>query len=193
LTYFLTSTLTVGPDGNFWDGEASVSDFPFPGESGLNTGSIGRITPSGALTSFPLPPGTGNPGSLTVGPDGNLWFGTGVGIGRADLAPRVTKVVAIANSRGAITSILLGFDEALNPSSASKGRLYGLAAGVERRQTIVFSKGVKIARVSYDRTAHAVRLKLAVPQKRPVQVTVHAGLVAADKMSSFSDFRAVVA
>jgi hypothetical protein len=51
---------------------------------------------------------------------------------------------------------------------------------------------VKIARVSYDRAAHSVRLKLAVPQKGPVQVTVRAGLVAADGMSSSSDFTAVV-
>jgi hypothetical protein len=60
------------------------------------------------------------------------------------------------------------------------------------RQTVVFSHRVKIARVSYDRAAHTVRLKLAVPQRRPVQVTVRAGLVAADGMSSFSDFTAVV-
>jgi hypothetical protein len=33
---------------------------------------------------------------------------------------------------------------------------------------------------------------LAVPQKGPVQVTVRAGLVAADGMSSFNDFTAVV-
>jgi hypothetical protein len=59
-------------------------------------------------------------------------------------------------------------------------------------QTVVFSRGVKIARVSYDRAAHAVRLKLAVPQKGPVRVTVRAGLMAADGVSSSSDFTAVV-
>jgi hypothetical protein len=59
-------------------------------------------------------------------------------------------------------------------------------------QTVVFSKGVKIARVSYSGTAHTVRLKLAVPQKGPVQVTVRAGLVAADGMSSSRDFTAVI-
>jgi hypothetical protein len=106
--------------------------------------------------------------------------------------PHVTKAVAVAHPGKAITSILLGFDEALDPASARKGRFYGLAAGVANGQTIVFSKGVKIVRVSYDRAAHAVRLKLAVPQKGPVQVTVRAGIVAADGMSSFNDFTAVV-
>jgi hypothetical protein len=92
----------------------------------------------------------------------------------------------------AITSILLGFDEALDPGTATKVRFYSLAAGVANGQTIVFSQRVRIARVSYDRAAHAVRLKLAVPQKGPVQVKVRAGLVAADGISSFSDFTAVV-
>jgi virginiamycin B lyase len=54
--------LTAGPDGNLWFIESSSS----------GGSAIGRITPAGALTDFPLLPGTGNPGSLTVGPDGNL-------------------------------------------------------------------------------------------------------------------------
>jgi hypothetical protein len=121
-------SLTVGPDGNLW----------FSGQFGR---AIGRIAPSGAIAEFRLPAVAG---SLTVGPDGNLWFPDGVGIGRVDpIPPRVTKVVAIANSSKAIASILLGFDEALNPSSASKGRFYGLAAGVASGPTIVFSRGVK--------------------------------------------------
>jgi hypothetical protein len=156
---------------------------------------IFRITPSGALTEFPLPTRHDYPGGLTVGPDGDLWFPESDPgkIGRIDpTPPRVTKVVAVAHPGKATTSILLGFDEALDPASASKGRSYGLATGVASGQTIVFSERVKIARVSYDRAAHAVRLKLAVPQKGPVQVTVRAGLVAADGMSSSSDFTAVI-
>jgi hypothetical protein len=178
--------LTVGPDGNLW----------FPVDSELS-GEIGRITPAGVIAEFPLPAGDGPQGDLTVGPDGNLWFADDSAgysaIGRIDpTSPRVTKVVAVTHSRLAITAILLGFDEALDPASARKGGFYGLAAGAKSRQTVVFSHGVKIARVSYDRAAHTVRLKLAVPQRRPVQVTVRAGLVAADGMSSFSDFTAVV-
>jgi streptogramin lyase len=173
---------TVGPDGNLWfffsDGSQS---------------EIGRITPAGALTTFRPPAGFFFRTNLTVGPDGNLWFTGGSGIDRLDpTPPRVTKVGAVAHPGRAITSIHLGFDEALDPASASKGRFYGIAAAVANGQTVVFSKAVKIARVSYDRAAHAVRLKLAVPQKGPVQVTVHAGLVAADGMSSFGDFTAVV-
>jgi hypothetical protein len=191
--------LTAGPDGNPWFREyfsgSSAPGFPAPGYP--PAGEIGRITPAGAVTELPLAAGAGPQGDLTVGPDGNLWFADDSAgysaIGRIDpTSPRVTNVVAVTHSRKAITAILLGFDEALDPASARKGGFYGLAAGVKSRQTIVFSHGVKIARVSYDRAAHTVRLKLAVPQRRPVQVTVRAGLVAADGMSSFSDFTAVV-
>jgi streptogramin lyase len=182
--------LTAGPDGNLWFPE----DFEiFFGPGGSAGPAIGRITTVGAVTRFRLPAGHGA-GDLTVGPDGNLWFIDGVvgRIGRVDLAPRVTKVVAVADSRGAITSILVSFDEALDPASVSKGRSYSLASGVERGQTIVFSQKVKVARVTYYRTAHTVRLRLAAPQKGPVRVTVRAGFVAADGMSSASDFTAVV-
>jgi streptogramin lyase len=182
-------TLTAGPDGNLW--------FPEYETSGP-TIALGRITPSGAFTEFPLPADHGFPRALTVGPDGNLWFTEtsffdGDAIGRIDLTgPRVTSVTAVAHSSKAIRSILIGFDGAMDPASAKVVRFYSVDPGVERGHKLVFRKGVKIRRVLYDVTAQTVRLKLAVPQKRPVRVTVRAGLVAADGMASTGDFTAVV-
>jgi streptogramin lyase len=175
------NSLAAGPDGNLWFTEGSYA--------------IGRITPAGAVTQFPLPAGSGSPGSLMVGPDGNLWFVEGLrAIGRVDpTPPRVSQVIAIPRQGKAITSILLVFDEALDPGSAATGGFYSLAAGIKRGRTIVFSKAVKIVRASYDGPVHRVRLKLARAQKGPVRVTVRAGLVAADGMSSSRDFTAVVA
>jgi streptogramin lyase len=51
-------SITAGPDGNLW----------FTGGS-----AIGRITPRGAVTAFPLRPGEAST-DITSGPDGNLWF-----------------------------------------------------------------------------------------------------------------------
>jgi streptogramin lyase len=48
--------IVAGPDGNLWFAE----NF-----------KIGRITPTGTLTEFPLP---GLASGITAGPDGNLWF-----------------------------------------------------------------------------------------------------------------------
>ena len=46
-----------------------------------SSGAIGRITPSGAITEFPLPTANIGAGDLTVGPDGNLWFPEELSVG----------------------------------------------------------------------------------------------------------------
>jgi streptogramin lyase len=53
--------LTSGPDGNLWFTDNGVG--------------IGRMTPTGAVTYFPIPT-TSNLsfGRITPGPDGNLWY-----------------------------------------------------------------------------------------------------------------------
>ncbi len=51
--------MVEGPDGKMWFTEAD---------------KIGRITPSGEITEFPLPTPDSAPMGITTGPDGNLWF-----------------------------------------------------------------------------------------------------------------------
>ena len=62
--------ITHGPDGNLWfTGEELVTTGP-----GVPTGTfIGRITPSGAFTEFPIPDSAFAP-AITSGSDGNLYF-----------------------------------------------------------------------------------------------------------------------
>jgi hypothetical protein len=142
---------------------------------------------------------------LTVGPDGNLWFpehGTGANwfpenstgaIGRINAsALRGAGVVAIKHSGARITAILLGFDEALDPRTARKRSSYSLAVGVLKRDSHFSWKRVKIRGVSYHRTKNTVGLKLAKPQKGPLEVTVRVGFMAAGGVPSLSDFTAVV-
>jgi len=50
----------TGPDGNLWFTEYASDQ-------------IGRMTPAGVVTEFPLPAGSA-PYGIVVGPDGNLWF-----------------------------------------------------------------------------------------------------------------------
>src|SRR6266567_4931017 len=67
--------ITSAPDGNLW-----VAEFRSTG-----SGTIGKLTPDGALTEFPLPAQpVANLSGITVGPDGNVWFsgGTGSVVGR---------------------------------------------------------------------------------------------------------------
>jgi streptogramin lyase len=53
--------ITAGPDGNVW----------FTEEQGDR---IGRITPSGMITEFPIPTPGSQPVAIVTGSDGNLWF-----------------------------------------------------------------------------------------------------------------------
>jgi streptogramin lyase len=56
---FLTKGITAGPDGNLWFAEY---------------GYVGRITPSGVITTFVTPTPVGHNTAITAGPDGNLWY-----------------------------------------------------------------------------------------------------------------------
>ncbi len=56
--------ITSGPDGNLWFTEG----YAFGAQT-----NIGRITPAGVTTYFPVPSG-GSEGGIAAGPDGNLWF-----------------------------------------------------------------------------------------------------------------------
>src|SRR5262245_9987926 len=53
--------IPAGPDGNVW----------FTESYGVNGLKIGRITPSGAITEYPLPASQGAL-AITAGPDGAL-------------------------------------------------------------------------------------------------------------------------
>jgi streptogramin lyase len=79
----VAGTLTVGPDGNLGFGARA-----FVGVQGW----VGRITPTGAVTLFPLAPirdvYVGS--ALTVDPDGNLWFVGASADGEAGSIVRVT-------------------------------------------------------------------------------------------------------
>jgi streptogramin lyase len=52
--------ITVGAEGDIW--------FTLP-----VAGEVGRITPSGLVTRFPLPVGPNEPRQIALGSDGNLW------------------------------------------------------------------------------------------------------------------------
>lgn len=71
--------VTSGPDGNIW--------FTIAGAN-----QIGRMTPAGALTRFPIPTANSSPIDITTGPDGNLWFTEFSGrVGRITTSGQITE------------------------------------------------------------------------------------------------------
>jgi virginiamycin B lyase len=88
--------ITQGPDGKFWflaiQGEGKV-------EHGIDTlpgfstehAEIGNITPAGTLHIIPLPSSPVRyPGTMTAGPDGNLWFSETLSDGYSNTIARMT-------------------------------------------------------------------------------------------------------
>jgi virginiamycin B lyase len=81
------TSLVAGPDGNLWfAGIRSVS--------GGTTDVVGKVTPQGQVTEYPLETHAAivGLGEITVGPDGNLWFVVG---GREKLG-RITPTGDVA-------------------------------------------------------------------------------------------------
>jgi Bacterial Ig-like domain len=95
----------------------------------------------------------------------------------------------IKNSK---TSITIGFSERLNQGSASNQGLYRLFGGVRKRGKTVYTMKLAIKSVSYNSAANTVTIDFAKPFKTAVQMTVEAGIVAANGASSTSAFSAIV-
>ena len=96
---FYPDRLLAGPDGNLWFTEA-VSN-------GCQSGKIGRITPAGKVSEFPLSSAS-KAGGITTGPDSNLWFTeSACAKGQSGKIGRITRRVRSASSLCHPTAILV--------------------------------------------------------------------------------------
>lgn len=120
-------SMTAGPDGNLW-----FSGFRYFGDI---YDEIGRVTPSGQVTEFPLPTRipreTGIP-AIVTGPDNNLWF----------TEKGASKIGRITTS-GQITEFSL-------PSGDRQPA--GIAAGPDGNLWFTEEAGNKIGRISTSGT-----------------------------------------
>jgi streptogramin lyase len=204
--------IAVGPDGNHWFTEYG------PESAG---GQIGMINPkTDAIAEFPFPtPNTRPAGWITTGPDGNLWFAVVVKdvepqIGEipfntptstpistptptptSTAASQVVGSVALSHSRKS-TTYAITFGAPLNAASAINPGLYQVLGSVtrtaKRRKVTVYTKPLKIKSVVYDPGRDTVRIALAKRFKGSVQVTIEAGLEAADGATTSSSIVLVV-
>ena len=91
--------ITRGPDGALWFSETS-----------LDSATIGRLTPAGKLTTFPLPQRLSSLGGITAGPDGNVWFAETT----VDQLARITPT-------GAVTEFTLHPSQQNGPTGITTG------------------------------------------------------------------------
>jgi streptogramin lyase len=90
--------IALGPDGNLWFTEQGGS------------GTIGRITPNGIVSSFPIPTAASEPTEIVAGADGALWFTERAAdkIGRITIDGQVTEYSGMTGSLP--SGIALGAD-----------------------------------------------------------------------------------
>lgn len=98
--------MTFGPDGNLWFGFTVSTDQTY-------LTSIIRMTPSGAMTTLPLP--SNIPAlRLLFGPDGALWFSEGSTLGRLATNGHLSEYpVPTPLQNDQIVSLCIGSDGAL--------------------------------------------------------------------------------
>src|SRR5207248_628541 len=71
--------IAAGPDGNMWF-------------TAVNSNQVGRITPSGTVTQYPIPTPDSSPQKIVAAPDSNLWFTEEVGqIGMVTVTGNITE------------------------------------------------------------------------------------------------------
>jgi hypothetical protein len=108
--------ITSGPDGNLWFTE-------------FWSNRIGRMTPAGALTEFPIPTADSGPRGIVSGPDGNVWF--------VESSFNHTAIARITTS-GNVTEYPLGEAQSIScsPTRSSPDRTatFGSARGTPRRR-----------------------------------------------------------
>lgn len=90
-----------GPGGKLWFTQLGSTSNP----AAINPGEIGELDPAtDAVTEFALPPGFSAPTSITVEPDGNLWFLDVTSAGNGLTA----EIARLNPTTGAITEYSIG-------------------------------------------------------------------------------------
>ncbi len=85
------NSIVEGSDGNLWYTYSFQAD-------------VGRITPSGMVTDFPIPTVNADSGGIAAGSDGALWFCEfqGEKIGRITTSGSVTEYTASTRNQSAV-------------------------------------------------------------------------------------------
>ncbi len=95
--------IALGVDGNMW--------FTDDGPNSNGEDLIGRVSPTGHVTEFPIPTMNSGPGAIALGADGNMWF-TEVRVGKVGRITPSGEITEfnVPSLEGALNGIALGSD-----------------------------------------------------------------------------------
>jgi streptogramin lyase len=154
--------ITAGPDGNLWFVEAGGNN-------------VGRITPAGVITEFPIPTVGSSPGGITAGPDGSLWFTEEAGnkIGKITLASGSGAALTVFPNRGT-NSGPINVVLAQAPGTSTSVNLSGAQVKLSGAG-LPNIPGTNIANPSMDILTATFDLTGAMPGPRDVVITPESG------------------
>jgi streptogramin lyase len=112
--------IATGLDGNMW--------FTDDGQNSDGQSFIGRVTPAGVITEFPIRDLHSAPAGIALGPDGNMWFTESGASKIGQITPAgVISEFAVPGASDFLKNIVLGPDGNMwfteNPSANAIGRI----------------------------------------------------------------------
>jgi virginiamycin B lyase len=133
--------ITTGPDGSLWFALSDQTTLTSTLAGARFTGSIGRMTTSGAFRKYTIPTGNIRTTGITNGPDGALWFT------ESDQADDDTRrgVRRVGGKVGRMTMSGVFTEYAIPTADSAPG---SIAAGPDGALWFTEGKGNKIGRVS---------------------------------------------
>jgi streptogramin lyase len=105
----LAAGIVTGPDNNLWFTTVNLS---YLSPNGLPWfAEVGRLTPGGVVTQYPLANGAGGATGLVVGPDRNIWFiGSPGPFGRISPLGTLSVIETQPSINALVASLALGPD-----------------------------------------------------------------------------------
>ncbi len=176
------SSLSVTADGNPHYASATTS----PGNLDVRM----TYSQNGNVVYGPTAPGSYNVTATIADPNyrGNATATLVIKGGTAAEPPQATGVIATTHSRKKLTSITIGFDQALDASSAANSAHFTLLGAVRRGRKVTYKAKVFVGTIGYNAGTHSVTINLSRAFRGAVQVTVHPGVAGSNGVDSTQSF-----
>lgn len=166
------SSIAAGPDGAVWFFEDTGFGPPRPAK-------VGRITPAGTITTYPLPEYrvpvcTSVITAITAGPDGAMWFATLDGIGRLTTGGDFTEFPVREKGNKIKFAIAAGPDGAIWFIEQAGDILRGGGGSIGRLDLPALGHKIQLAKLAHSnyRARAGARLSLRYEIARRARATV---------------------
>jgi uncharacterized delta-60 repeat protein len=164
-----------------WNGAALATAF-------VSSGALTATVPASDLSQL-------GPASVTVSNPGTMTSNAETFTVVAAIVPALPRVMQIApgvQTKKGLTSIIVFFDQPMNPGSAMSRSNYTVFGAVKKRKRTVYTKPIAIRSVSYNVSKFTVTITLSKPYKGVVQATAESGIMANNGASTTSPFMTTV-